>query len=361
MKQHCGFLLIELIIGMAIAATVSLVLITALYQANQARATIDDRMYIYSQAAILQAQLERDITTAFAPDMKKVVPEQEENAEESAEKDKKPEDKKSENPEKSDNPEKGDTGTKNSKEKPLKKIFYATQNAENLEQLTCITTSPLMAYWNAKTGSPKARVARVIYRLQKNSDHPESFTLYRQEGQDLAIESYKTDEKNTVTKSIGNYPIVKNIKKCVVTYEVGIEKQPAEQPATTEQTATDTQKTTDKTPTKPEIEYKTFPTWDRENSDANNDNKEATEEDTLPLLPHTVTVEIILQNRTHTREIPFTFVYPIVWRDTTKKRTTKKQPAAPSKIASLFQRNTKRNSDRKFPPRFNPRKKHAHA
>ncbi|MCX5925619.1 MAG: prepilin-type N-terminal cleavage/methylation domain-containing protein [Candidatus Dependentiae bacterium] len=310
MKNNAGFLLIELVIGMAIASVVGLVLTNTLVQTNKYRAKIDDTVYIHSQAAVAQHQLEQDINTAFAPDMQLIAPEDEST----------PADKNATPDQKATPPaQKTAASPAKKKDEPLiKKIFYGTQNSDNnLDTLTLITTSPLKIYWGSKVGKAKARVARVIYRLIKDNDRPDSYTLYRQEGQDLNFDTYSSDK----TDNARNYALVKNIKKLVMTYEVGIEKEPEKNQSNN----TDTQAT--QKPKKPEIDYKDFTEWIQEAKETKNEDDSVS---AMPRLPHTVTVQMTLWNREHSKETTFIFAYPIAWRDTPKKQPAKKQATPPN-------------------------------
>lgn len=338
-KKH-GFLLIELIIGMAIAMAITMILINTLHQTQKARTTLDDYVYVYTQAAILNHQLERDLITAFAPDIIPVPLEK--NSENSAQTKNAPADNTAKPQEKQKSQDKQDNQDANEnkdskKQKPFEKPFYATEKDKNLDLLTCITTSPISAYWTNQSGPIKTRMARVIYQLKKDPLNGDSYTLYRKEGQNLDFKSYAphtstaTSSSHTTSsshatnnpnkeKKIHEYPMVKNIKTCVITYEVVIEQE-IEQKNNIPENKTNNKTDNNNSDKNKKKEYKTFTAWDQEEkSPDQTSNQELNKAGPpLPRLPHTVTVNLVLWNRKRSREFPFTFTYSIAWHDENKK------------------------------------------
>ena len=249
--------------------------------------------------------------------------------------------------------------TKKTEKKSLKKIFYGVNEGENLNLLTLITTSPLTTYWGEKTGKPKARVARVIYRLTKDDTRPDTYLLSRQEGQHLDFDTYSPD-KNSQDHT---YIIAKDIKRCVVTYEIGVEKESTEQ--STQQSTTQTEQPnspttqlntstrTNATPNqgvKPEIEYKTFPEWNQEETAENKEeaaeNKKesnsTTQKPPLTRIPHTVTVELTLWDHEHKRETAYTLYTPkcVARKQTaTSTKTSKSNPPSYSTYKNAIYEN----------------------
>ncbi len=361
MQKKQGFLLIELIIGMGIAMAITVLLINTLQQTQKARTTLDDYVYVYTQAAIIYHQLERDLITAFAPDIIPVPPEK--NS---------PENNSSQTADKANSQGKNketDESEKKEKQKTFEKPFYATQKNKNLDVLTLITTSPLSTYWTSKTGPIKARMARVIYQLKKDpldnniksnlkgNLNNDSYTLYRKEGQNLNFKTYTSDASSNTTANTGSntgsdssaikdskiheYPIIKNIKTCAVTYEVVIEQEETDQKNNNPENKTDN---TDSDTNKKQ-EYKTFTSWDQEESPDQTSNQELNKKDgvkSLPRLPHTVTVNLVLWNRKRNREFPFTFTYSIAWHDDKIKNKDKKTGTnTPANTKTVTKTNTK--------------------
>jgi prepilin-type N-terminal cleavage/methylation domain-containing protein len=62
-----GFTLVELLIATLIAGLLGSLLISAVYQVNRAVPIIDTRSDVYEKAAIVNAQLERDLSGVIAP------------------------------------------------------------------------------------------------------------------------------------------------------------------------------------------------------------------------------------------------------------------------------------------------------
>src|SRR6266481_311395 len=132
-KKNPGFLLIEIVVGMAIAMAISLLLINTLHQTQKARTSLDDYVYVYTQAAIINHQLERDLTTAFAPNIILVptekIPTTSPTPNSQA---KKPETDKTQE---TDAKKANNKTEKEKKEKTLEKLFYTTEKNKNLDLL----------------------------------------------------------------------------------------------------------------------------------------------------------------------------------------------------------------------------------
>ncbi len=62
-----GFTLIELLIATFIASILGVLLFSALYQVNRFVPLVDNTTSIYEKAALINAQLERDLSGATAP------------------------------------------------------------------------------------------------------------------------------------------------------------------------------------------------------------------------------------------------------------------------------------------------------
>lgn len=376
MKRNPGFLLIELIIGLALAATISLLLAGTLFRTNRARMRVDEQMDIYAHAALVQHQLERDLTTAFDPEVHMVPTESPQEPTAGTSTSEQNKETKSESLSdlsavalaKEESPEKSLT----------QKIFYATNNGDNLDLITCITTSPLATYWGAQTGAAKASVARVVYRLVKDPEHTNAFMLTRQEGQDLNFASYE----NTSNNAPRAYTIAKNIKSCTCTYEVGLESTPtSSSPATTPDKtpavsgvalrSVNTAKAVKDAEAKsqeqaPVIEYRTFPDWTHAESQSANtapsslfalrampdasltatpDTAKAVEKtEPLPRIPHRITVTLTLWHPQQLRESTFTFIYEPIQSAIPKRNkpaaTTPETTPAPTSPVTTISRTT---------------------
>ncbi|MDP3889133.1 MAG: hypothetical protein Q8Q25_01160, partial [bacterium] len=197
-----GIILIEVLIGTAIAAIVSTLLIGAWYQTNRFSLAVDESVLLYTRASMLAYQLERDISGAFVPELDMQQIEKQPTKEPLApktEQEKKP--------------------------KPLEKIFYGENSEGQLKLLTFITNNPLQVYWGP-SGKPKIRIARVVYTLEPNKEEKGSYILYRQEGQELDFKAYKEGAKKTVRR----YELVRGIKHMTVEYTIIEEQKDKEKP-----------------------------------------------------------------------------------------------------------------------------------
>jgi prepilin-type N-terminal cleavage/methylation domain-containing protein len=366
---HAGFTLIELIIAIALSSIVSVVLINALYQMSRFRMMVDERVYVYSHAAIIQQQMERDITSAFIPDLIKTSTKSQEQAgTNQAGGDKKAGESDSEK----SNTQKQETNSVEQGESEQKKFFYGVKSAENFELLTCITTSPLPVYWGTKSGSPRARIARVLYRLQRDSERPDSYILYRQEGAQLDFASYQESGAR-------NFVLAKDIKSMTVTYEAEIRKKESEQdkkslagtaPAGAQ--AAGAAQNTQKSEQESTPEYKLFPEWDsdklttprytrsamhsgrtamagtadsaqslatedlaKSQSDGGDQESgsDAEKSGVSSRTPHRVIIELRLWNPEHTQDRLFKFVYSVVWQDTKNKASSAASTSSAGQVA----------------------------
>lgn len=176
-NRYPGFSLIEVLIALAIASIIGVALFTTLTQMNSLTQNADTIMYEDGRITLLHNQLKKDLSGAFVPTQA---------VEQPLDKEKK-------------------------NKKPLQKIFYGTNQEKGmLNTLTFITTNPLASY-----GSSKPRVARIMYRLiaEKESGNPPTYTLYRQQGNDLEYDSYKQDNKKN-----RSYMLAEDIKSVTIDY-----------------------------------------------------------------------------------------------------------------------------------------------
>ncbi len=161
-----GFILIEIMIGMVIAALLATGLLNTIMQVSRLQQTITGITSTYGRVALFDQQMERDIMGAFVPTQYDLLPTQ--------------------------------TGKKEETKKkaPIDKIFYGVSkgNGGRLDYLTFITCNPLEIFFGIKDIKLKPRVARIVYRLIPDTQRKNSYVLLRQEGAtDLAFDKYKED------------------------------------------------------------------------------------------------------------------------------------------------------------------------
>src|SRR5687768_15983012 len=128
--NHSGFSLIELLIASFIASIIALILFSSLYQINKFIPRVNNLSQNNEKAALVNAQLERDLSGTTAPFEYYLRQKQEE----------KPGQKKQEEEKKKNEHEKKEKETKEQaeptqqKKPPLEKIFYGNNKNNMLDQ-----------------------------------------------------------------------------------------------------------------------------------------------------------------------------------------------------------------------------------
>lgn len=315
-----GFTLVEVLLASAIAAIMTGLLFMVVRQLNSSVPVIDRRADIYEKAAIVNAQLERDLSGVTAPNefyaRQKLAKDKQEQS--PTEQKKGEEQKKNEEEKKTKEKQESTQPADQTPKKPLEKIFYSTNKEGMLDQLSFITTNPLQIYWG-KSGSAKPRIARVIYSLQEEKklkdNAKKSYRLVRQESPILDWDQFKSDQ------SIKEYTLADNIKSLTVEYSAIIVPQDKE--------AKPTQTEAAKAPVKKEIEKKKD--WAGKVEEQNEGSKK------LPLTPGLAQFEIALWDQRQQRSIPFSFAIAIP-SQLEEKRT--EGPALLEKLKTLVGQTT---------------------
>lgn len=280
-----GFTLIELIIGMAISAAVSVVIFVSFNQTQKSSTRIDEIISLDSRVSVLQNQLEKDITGVFVPNS--MVPKPNEKVEQKAKKESK--EKKEEEVAKPDT-------------QKVEKLFYSANQGKNLKELTFITCNPLQIY-----GQSRPRIARVTYLLKEDVLRRGSFALYRQESSKL-----------NDTKGGFEYQIADGIKEFRVEYTVLIEKKEEEQ------------KQKDAKEQKKSSELKTFSDWTFA------DKASSTQKESNFLIPMFVNVKVVFWiDVANTAQQFFEFKYFIYAFDSQFPRKPAKNVFAEEKMQNL--------------------------
>lgn len=299
MKQH-GFTLLEIILATALAAMISVALIFMTQQMSGTLIRVDRISDLSIRASMLQNQMERDITGAFAP---------------------------------TDFSATETTGeAKKDRPKKIEKIFWGDNT---LEMLTFITNNPLQAYWGERSGKAQPKIVRVVYRLVPDTKHANAFTLMRQEGSDLHFDSYTAD-----SSAIKSYAMIEGIQNIKLRYTTLIKKEePKQAPAqatpagkTEEKNESSSVKTTQPSPTamagrqadkekaEEEFDRKTEKEWKNNIDD---------QKPPWPLIPQFVTMQVTLWDDTFKRTTPFTFEFHIVPRFEKADQKEKEEQKAP--------------------------------
>ena len=302
MNNKPGFSLVELLIATFIASILGALLFTALYQVNRFVPRIDNTSLVYEKAALLNTQLERDISGVTAPNEYYYrLPEPEKKGKKDSDLKQDSAKKKSE-AEKKQAAEQAPEEKEKKSQKPLERVFYSTNKDGNLNQLSFISTNPLQVYWSAKAGSAKPRVARVLYTLKEEKGSPKSYVLVRQESPNLEFESITRTGKEAAPEFV----LADGIKSLTVeyTYIVPEKKESApESPATTSSEK--------KEPKKKEI--KKSIEWVRAtpSPQAAPASAQPKPEQQIPLVPNMAELKIALWDTQKKRNTPFVFKFAI--------------------------------------------------
>jgi len=245
-----GFILLEVLIASAISTFILAMITSVVYQTNNSFARMSKISSIEMRALLIQHQMERDLSGAFVPYVRKEKKEQSTAvAGQAAQK-----------------ASGASVSGKQSEQKkqyedvPLKDAFLSKNKNKNLELVTCITSNPIPVYDVAKS-----RIARVVYTLvpdKVRGKQPPSFRLFRQEDVLLDLKAFMAKSQTGVR----SYEVVKHVKRMTVKYTVTVKKGQASAVAKAMADKQDetNKKASQKTATETkeeEIEYKTFDQW----------------------------------------------------------------------------------------------------
>ncbi len=297
-----GFTLIEILVAIALSTMISYMLFAVFFQTNRSMRVVDSYVDVYTKAAIVARQLERDIAGACVP-WAQLLPDpmQQPAPKVPAQPGAKPEDKKPD----AESDKKDEA--KKSEKKKLKKLFYSASEGGNLKTLTFITNNPTAQYWSDQIGKPKPRLARVLYTVQKqpNDGNKESFVLKRQEGAQLDYGAYKGDDSK-----IRTYDVIDGIKNISVDFSVHVPEKKEDE-------------------TKKII--KRMINWD---SDLKEEKEDEKAERAVPVLPGLVTIKMQLWDQNKQRAIPFEFTTRILsdGLPPAESAVSQSKPPAPAKV-----------------------------
>lgn len=281
MKQVPGFMLLELLVATVIAALIGTALFTSFGLINRYVVAVDDYTDETIRLATMYQQLEKDLSGAFIPVAARLEPEKPAapapapQAQAVAGK----------TPEKEKPVEKKEV-------KPITHIFHGLNKDKNLDVLSFITDNSLQVYWSAHAGKPKPRVVRVVYRLVKDKDAKDVFSLVRQEGIELDFAAYKSDG----AKKIRELPMIEGIKNLAVEFMVE-QKENNEKKQSKE---------------KQKKSYKTVKEWTVELKDKNKaatDTKADKDKKEEQLIPNGIIFKGALWDNQRKRDMPFEYKF----------------------------------------------------
>lgn len=248
MKMRAGFTILELLLAIAISVIVSGILFAAFGGINRIVRFVDNTVDIYTRATIALHQCERDLVGAFAPSQEK-----------------------------------------------LTHIFFGTKKDDNLDILTFITTDPVPTYWTGAAGNPKPRLARIVYRLELDTQRMSkrgapTFRLMRQESPNLDFAAFK----NEGAQAIRAVELIRDIKRMKVMYTAEVIKNSTVGP-TKEGPASAVKGPVERS-------YVELSDWNREAKTADGKEENPPFNDVPSKIPRVVNIELVLWDAQHKRD-----------------------------------------------------------
>jgi len=285
-----GFTLVEILIAMAIASFVIGLLFNGIFQVNRMMKKNDTRINMTRRAALVLHQFQKDIMGVFVPL-------------EAQPKEEKPETKDSTTTTTQQNSQQAAQKSPSKKKKdskPLTKIFYGTNKNKNLDLLTFITNNILEIYWSDRAGKARPKIARVVYRLVKDQNEKDSYTLLRQESSTLDFDAFKLD----TTKKIRAYELISGIKELSIKYMVK-EEEKRDKDKTVEKEEISEDTTNKKQEPK---KFKTLKIWDLKKEKKEKKEKESEKRK----VPNYVIIKIVLWDDVKESTATFNTTIPIL-------------------------------------------------
>lgn len=325
-----GYSLLELMIGIFLASMLAITLFQSVRNTTTTVELADDIMDLDMRVAIFHHQFARDTIGIFLPEQS---PEQA-PAPEATKQPLKPGEKaplpsKDEKPETAQKPSSVAQAPADGARLP-DKLFYSVNEQGQISEFTFITANPMSVYEKATNVTVKPRMVRVMYRLLPDEQHENSFTLYRQEVDNLDVSAV---DKKAATP-VRMYPLMHNIKKMTLDFsfpEKREAKEEAGKPGASGPAAGPGKPPAPETPKKtggePEVEkITTLHDWPFKTA-------EEAQEKKAPLYPQIITAKFELWDTAHLTERAFTLLYPIASFTLFEKKKKKPKKAAPPKPA----------------------------
>jgi prepilin-type N-terminal cleavage/methylation domain-containing protein len=262
-----GFTLIEIIIAIAISSLVSAILFFSFNQIQKSTKIIEQMLSIDPAIMTIANQFEKDISGSFVPKFWHLVPESAPKAGLQV------------GVALGDNKKiNGDISAsfdnqKKEEYQKIEKVFFSTNQGDNLKELTFITCNPLQVYKNYKP-----RIVRVLYRLVQDEENKNSYRLLRKES--LSLDFGKFDLEKNIEYEVGS-----NIKSFSVSY-IFPEKAKEDLKDQKEE----------------EIKYKTVHVWEKESEKKDSE---------FPDIPQFILLKIVLWDIYFEDEYSFEIRYQI--------------------------------------------------
>jgi prepilin-type N-terminal cleavage/methylation domain-containing protein len=301
MKQ--GFTLIELLIATALASIISATLIAMWQQMNQVRSRVDRYADMYQRAALVCAQLERDLSGVFLPVEADISQADIADQGVSPEGDRKKEDSKP-GVQTAQKPPAPAAAAKQEGPKKLEKAFWGDHG---MNLLTFVTNNIMQRYWSiklAQTTQAQPRMARVVYKLVPEAKKKDSFVLMRQESPEIYFDVMQQ-------KGAQAYALATGIKAMRIDYVVYV-KIPAEKKGANPPGQQQNQE--------PAFEKKVVKEWF----------KVADNKPPWPFIPQWVLVEVDFWDTAHAHVQTFRYEFQILPRWDKKEPPVAQRPVLPN-------------------------------
>jgi hypothetical protein len=263
MRNRQGFTLIELLLGMFFSSIILVTLFNSFSLLDRVSVFVDRVIDNDVRSALINNQLQKDISGAFIPVQARAETEK-----------------------KAVGPEKGAQPKKEEKKKVLERVFIGNTKDNNLSVLSFITNNPLAIFEKEKGIVPKPRIVRVVYRLTPDKERVGSFILIRQEGSELSYDTYDTK----AAKPIKGYAIAHLIKSMNIEYQVPKQKDEKEKQEGKDQ----------------KREFRLLKEWPEKDKEKKESKLE---------LPQFVKVDLVLWDEAMENESAYTFMYEIFARE----------------------------------------------
>ncbi len=286
-----GFILIEVILGTAIAAVIFSSLTGILYQVNRGGIRTDNTISFYSRLSLARYLLTRDLLGTTIPCQADVV-------QETLDQEKKKQ--KTGSPALKPVPGQPAAAEKKEEKKPITHLFFGALSQQQ-KMLTFITNNPMQVYWSARAGRPKPFIARVVYTLVAEPGRPNAFNLMRQEGAELEFEKYK--EKG-VAGAVREYEVITGVKSMETSFVYALLPEKEKEPKGVLTQQFQQPKAPPAKKEIPKLEFKEVPLWEIKKN-------EEREKERKPILPNAVKFTIDLWDEQYLKSRMFSFAIPL--------------------------------------------------
>ena len=219
-----GFALIEIVIGVAISSIIGLTLYAILNQIYRSESYVGGVIAVGMRVALVQERLQRDLTGMFLiPEIKKAVPEPVSAAKPGS---------KIAQVEQFLQARRSEPKTELEEEPvpPIAQQLLSSSQDDGqgqliFKELTFLTDNPLQVY-----GENKPRIVRVIYTLEPTAGQSNSWSLFRQESNNLNYQEMRND-----SGAANNYLLISGIKSLNFSYHLAPAEGEPQQVANLEQ------------------------------------------------------------------------------------------------------------------------------